>query len=59
MTYSLRCTDFLSLECAEEITGESAEEVLQRAKLHAAEVHGVINLTTDQVDNAQYRTLVR
>lgn len=59
MPYHLKCADFLSLECAEELTGESAEEVLQKAKLHAAEVHGHINLTPDQIDNAQYRTLVR
>jgi predicted small metal-binding protein len=59
MTYVLKCADFLSLECAEEITGESADEVLEKAKLHAAEVHGDINLTPDRIENAQYRTLVR
>ncbi len=59
MAYTLKCSDFLSLECAEEITGESAEEVLQRAKMHAAEVHGDLNLTPDEIENALYRTLAR
>ncbi len=42
----LRCRD-VGMECDEEITGETVDEVLTKAAIHARRVHGVTTTPPD------------
>jgi predicted small metal-binding protein len=57
MPFSLKCADFLSPECTEEITGENADEVMQKMSLHAADVHQDTEMTPERREAAAERML--
>lgn len=42
----LRCRD-VGMACDEEITGETVDEVLTKAAIHARRAHGVTTVTPD------------
>jgi predicted small metal-binding protein len=57
MSFKLKCADFLSPECTEEITGANADEVMQKMSLHAANVHQDTEMTPERREAAQERML--
>lgn len=58
MSFRLRCADFLNPECAEEITGENADEVMQKASLHAADVHEDVEMTPELAESARAKMII-
>ena len=57
--FHLKCADFLHPECAEEITGESGDEVMQKYRRHAADVHEDMEMTPERAEAAQARMIIR
>ena len=55
MTRELHCAD-AGFECDENITGETDDEVMEKAAAHARDVHGLE--TIDEETGAKLRSLI-
>jgi len=56
MAYSLRCAD-TGANCPDTFTTETETELMDHVKLHAAQAHPDLELTSDTVE--QIKSLVR
>ena len=53
MTKILRCKDVGGSECDFEATGETVEEIMQKAAQHAKEAHGMDEIPPDVAEACQ------
>jgi predicted small metal-binding protein len=55
----LRCKEISPTYCLDEITGETIEEIIEKAKLHGRESHGLSDAHIPEVTIVLWRSRIR
>ncbi|MGH2458828.1 MAG: DUF1059 domain-containing protein [Chloroflexota bacterium] len=55
----LRCKDISPMYCPEEVTGETVEEIIEKAKAHGRAAHGLANGEIPAATIALWQSRVR